>query len=124
MEYALLPAGEFLVFQSVKTRTQPLTPIRLRMDANNEHIRLSYQGDELGEEGEVLEEVISILQENGEEGFEGIYRGLKERGLKVGGNRLREILKKATGKELVEDRGPKGKRIYRLSPVSQFHAPI
>jgi len=124
MEYALLPAGECLVFQSVKTRTQPLTPIRLKMDADNEHISLTYQGAELGEEGEILGEVISLLQENGEEGVEGILKGLKERGLKVGGNRLREILKKATGKELAEERGPKGKRLYRPNPVSLLHPSI
>jgi len=118
IEYALLPVGDYLVFKSVKTRTQPLQPIKLKMEVNNESISLTYQGDEYGEEAEILEEVINILEEHEEEGVEKIFKSLKERGLKVGINRLREILKKASGKELLEERGPKGKRLYRLNPAS------
>jgi hypothetical protein len=118
VEYALLPIGDYLVFKSVKTRTQPLTPIKLKMEANDEHIGLTYQGIEVGEEEEILEEVINILEESGGQGVEKIFKSLKERGLKVGINRLREILKKANGKELLEERGPKGKRLYKVSPAS------
>jgi hypothetical protein len=124
IEYALLPIGDYLVFKSVKTRTQPLTPIKLKMEATDEHISLTYQGIEVGEEGEILTEVINILEENGEEGVEKIFKSLKERGLKVGINRVRMILKSANGKELLEVRGNKGKRIYRLNPASQFHSSL
>jgi hypothetical protein len=126
IEYALLPVNDYLVFKSVKTRTQPLTPIKLKMSVSAEYIGLAYQGEEFGEEGEILSEVISILEEeeNGELGVEKIFKGLKERGLKVGINRLREILKKANGKELIEGRGAKGKRFYKLNSVSQFHGYI
>lgn len=120
IEYALLPVSDHLVFKSVKTRTQPLTPVKLKMEVTNEHIGLAYQGEEFGEEGEILSEVISILEEEEEEeqGVEKIFKSLKERGLKVGINRLREILKKANGKELIEGRGAKGKRLYKLNPAS------
>jgi hypothetical protein len=118
IEYALLPIGDYLVFKSVKTRTQPLTPIKLKMEANDEQIRLTYQGIEVGEEEEILEEVVNILEENGEQGVEKIFKSLRERGLKIGINRLREILKSANGKELLEERGPKGKRIYKVNPAS------
>ncbi len=117
IEYALLPTGDYLVFKSVKTRTQPLIPIKLKMEANDEHISLTYQGIEVGEEQEILEEVINILEENGEQGVEVIFKTLKERGLRVGINRLREILKSANGKELLEERGPKGKRLYKVGPA-------
>lgn len=113
LELAILPMGDYLVFKSVKTRTKPLTPIKLKMEATDEHISLTYQGIEVGEEGEILTEVINILEENGEEGVEKIFKNLKERGLKVGINRLREILKKANGNELLEERGSKGKRLYK-----------
>jgi repressor of nif and glnA expression len=94
------------------------------MEATDEHISLTYQGIEVGEEGEILTEVINILEENGEEGVEKIFKSLKERGLKVGINRVRMILKSANGKELLEVRGNKGKRIYRLNPASQFHSSL
>ena len=118
IEYALLPVGDYLVFKSVKTRTQPLTPIKLKMEVSAEYISLTYQGEEFGEEGEILSEVISILEEDGEQGVEKIFKSLKGRGLKVGINRLRELLKKANGKELLEERGPKGKRLYKVNPGS------
>jgi len=124
IEFALLPSGDHLVFKSVKTRTQPITPIKLKMEVGNNHIDLIYQGIEIGEEGEILTEVINILEENEEEGVEKIFKSLKERGLKIGINRLREILRGANGKELLEVRGNKGKRIYKLNPASQFHSSL
>jgi hypothetical protein len=118
IEYALLPVGDGLVFKSVKTRTQPLIPIKLKMEANDEEISLLYQGIEIGEEQELIGEVVNILEESGEQGVEKIFKALKERGLKVGINRLREMLKKANGKELLETRGLKGKKTYKLNTAS------
>lgn len=120
IEYALLPVSDYLVFKSVKTRTEPLIPIKLKMEADNEHIKLTYQGEEFGEEGEILSEVINILEENGEMGVEQIFKVLKERGLRIGINRLRELLRKSNGKELIEGRGSKGKRLYGVNPASCF----
>jgi hypothetical protein len=117
VEYALLRRGDYLVFTSVKTRTQPLAPIKLKMEVDNESISLIYKGVEVGEEGEIMAEVISILEENGQQGVEEIFKALKERGIKVGINKLRDLLKKGSGKELLEEKGPKGKRLYTINPA-------
>jgi repressor of nif and glnA expression len=88
------------------------------MEANDEEISLLYQGVEVGEEEEIIEEVVNILEEIGDQGVEKIFKALKERGMKVGINRLREMLKKANGKELLEARGLKGKKTYKVNPAS------
>jgi hypothetical protein len=49
IEYALVPKDNYLIFSSVKTRTKPLTPIRLKMEATEERIEVVYQGTEIGE---------------------------------------------------------------------------
>lgn len=118
IEYALLPKDDYLIFTSVKTRTQPLAPIKLKMEVDEESMSITYMGVEVGEEGEVMAEVIYILQENGQQGVEEILKALKERGIKLGINRLRSLLKKESGKELLEERGPKGKRLYTVNPAS------
>ena len=118
IEYALLPKDDYLIFTSVKTRTQPLAPIKLKMEVNDESMSLTYAGAELGQEGEIMAEVIFILEENGQQGVEEIFKALKERGIKVGINKLRAILKKENGKALLEERGPKGKRLYTINPAS------
>jgi hypothetical protein len=118
IEYALLPRDDYLIFTSVKTRTQPLAPIRLKMEVNDESMSITYGGTEVGEEGEILAEVIYILEESTQLGVEDILKALKERGIKVGINKLRALLKKESGKALLEERGAKGKRLYSLNPAS------
>jgi repressor of nif and glnA expression len=88
------------------------------MEVSDESMSLTYGGTELGEEGEIMAEVIYILEENGQQGVEEILKALKERGIRVGINKLRALLKKQSGKELLEERGPKGKRLYSLNPAS------
>jgi hypothetical protein len=88
------------------------------MEVGEDHIELTYQGSEIGEQEEVLREVVNILRETGEKGVEDIFNGLKDVGLKVGINRLREILRKAAGKQLSERSGHKGKRFYKVNPGS------
>jgi hypothetical protein len=118
LEYALLTRDNHLVFTSVKTRTQPIVPIKLQMEANNNHIALIYKGEENGEEGEVVTEVIELLGQCGEAGVDEIFRDLKDRDVKIGINKLREMLKKANGKDLIEKIGQKGKMIYTLNQTN------
>lgn len=55
-------------------------------------------------------------------GVEEIHKALKERNIEIGINKLREILKEAKGKQLTEDKGERGKKLYGVA--SHFHAPI
>lgn len=121
IEYALIPKDDYLLFSSVKTRTKPLPPIRLKMTADDDKIEVSYQGEEIGEKAEILNEV-SIILGRGKMGVEEIHKALKERNIEIGINKLREILKEAKGKQLTEDKGERGKKLYGVA--SHFHAPI
>ena len=120
IEYALIPKDDFLLFSSVKTRTKPLPPIRLKMTADDDKIEVTYQGEEIGEKAEILNEVLIILG-RGKMGVEEIHKALKERTLEIGINKLREILKEAKGKQLTEDKGVRGKKLYGVA--SHFSRP-
>lgn len=110
---------------SCPRRTKPLTPIRLRMETDDGKIEVTYDGEEIAEKADtsaddILNEVLGIL--GGESvGVEEIHKALKERNVKVGINKLREILKVAKDKELTEDEGVRGKKLYRAA--SQLHEP-
>jgi hypothetical protein len=123
IEYALVPKDNYLIFSSVKTRTKPLTPIRLKMEATEEKIEVVYQGTEIGERGEVLHEVINILG-GGEAGVKEIWERVREEGFEVGERTFRDILRNATGKELLERTADRGKKFYRLNPGWQVGNPI
>lgn len=121
IEYALVPKDDYLVFSSVKTRTKPLPPIQLKMTADDDKIEVTYRGEQIGEKAEILNEVLIILG-RGKMGVEEIHKALKERNIEIGINKLREILKEAKGKQLTEDKGVRGKKLYGVA--SQLHAPI
>lgn len=124
IEYAIIPKDDYLIFSSVKTRIKPLTPVRLKISVEEEKIGVTYNGAEIREKDEILNEVVNILEDR-EEGFKEILEELRNRGFeKIGVNNLRIILKGAVGKELIVAKGNKGKYIYRLNPASQFHTPI
>ena len=53
-----------------------MPPIRLKMDITDEKIDLTYQGAEIGERGEILNEVVNILGEKGERGVKEIQEEL------------------------------------------------
>ena len=95
------------------------------MEVTDENINLTYQGVEIGERGEILNEVVNILGEKGERGVKEIQEALRDIDIEVGINTLRDILKGAIGKELSENRGLKGKSLYRINPsASQLHGYI
>jgi hypothetical protein len=120
IEYALIRKEEYLEFSSVKTRTQPLEPIRLKMEISKKEIRVAYAGTEAEQ---ILGEVQEILKET-EAGVTKIHKDLRERGIEIGEDKLRGILKAAAGKELIERSGAKGKKLYSSNPASQFPPPI
>lgn len=123
VEFAIIPRDDYLIFSSVKTRTKPLTPIRLKMEVTEEKIEVVYQRVEIGERGELLHEVINIL-DGGERGFKEVREMIREEGFEVGERTLRDILRNATGKELLERTADRGKKFYRLNPVWQIGNPI
>ena len=54
IEYALVPKDGCLLFSSVKTRTKPLPPMRLKLIANEKQIEVVYQGAQLEKTDQVL----------------------------------------------------------------------
>jgi len=124
VEYALIPKDEFLLFSSVKSRTKPFTPIRIKIEVNEEKIEILYQGEEGDEKNEILSEVFDILK-GGELGVKEIHRELLEQGFEIGINRLRSLLRQASErKEISQEKGLRGKVTYKLLPASQLHTPI
>ena len=95
IEYALVPKDDYLIFSSVKTRTKPLTPIRIKMDISETEIRLTYAGTE---EDEIIDAVIEVLQDGKEVGVKEIWEELKQHDYEIGENRLRKILNDAQKK--------------------------
>ncbi len=93
------------------------------MEADDEKIEVTYQGVEIGERGEILSEVVKILK-GGEVGVKEIYKDLHDRGYEIGDRTLRDILRNAVGKELVERSGERGKKFYGINPGWQFISPI
>jgi len=97
IEYALVRKDEYLEFSSVKTRTQPLEPIRLKMEISKKEIEVIYCGTEVEE---ILGEVKDLLSEQGPTGIGEIAKGLEDRGIEIGINKLRDLLKRAIDREI------------------------
>jgi hypothetical protein len=119
IEYALIAKDGYLQFSSVKTRTKPLDPIRLRMEISEDGIEIVYAGTEAEE---VLTEVTDVLQNKGRLGVNEIWEELKTRDYEIGINRLREVLREAIGKEIQgEKEKGRGKRwVFWVNDSSRF----
>jgi hypothetical protein len=119
IEYALVPKDDYLIFSSVKTRTKPLAPIRLKLDVSETEIRLTYEGTEAEE---VLTEVKDVLKNKGRLGVNEIWEELKTREYEIGINKLREVLRDAVGKEIQgEKEKGRGKRwVFWVDDSSRF----
>ncbi|MDG6027109.1 MAG: hypothetical protein E3K40_10475 [Candidatus Brocadia sp.] len=104
-----------LMLSSGKTRVAPLTPIKLKLEEEGECLTIKYMGQADTETEEIIREVIEILDESCL-GVEEVKKALYERGYDVGVNKLRTILKSATGKELAVDSGEKRKLFYKVNP--------
>lgn len=125
IEYALVPKDGYLVFTTVKTRTKPLPPIQLMIEASDEKIEVLHLEHEMAEKEGILTEVVGILSEKGEAGVEEIQEALKQKRVDIGINKLRNILHEASlAGVLSEHIVARGKKIYGINPDSQFHDPI
>lgn len=122
VEYSLVPKDDHLVLSSVKTRTKPFGPVRLKLEVTNETIEITYLGTEAEE---ILAEAVDILGE-GELGVEEIHKEFKERGFDFGIHRIRSVLKDADGRELKMRTGARGKQLYSNTPdlALQVYRPI
>jgi len=121
IEYSLVSESGYLNFSSVKTRVEPFGPIRLKFEVSDSHIGVVYEGDE---RENVLQEVFDILEGESLKAGE-IHERLRDRGIEVGINRLREILKGATELSPTKSSGRGGGFIYSLkdSPLEgKFHS--
>jgi hypothetical protein len=105
---------ETLVLSSGKCRAQSIKPIKLKLKSEGETLSFDYLGRELTESEEVTNEVIEILG-GANMGIDDIKKGLATKGYEVGVHKLRNILKLATGKELLADKGTKGRLTYRVN---------
>lgn len=103
-----------LMLSSGKTRVAPLTPIKLKLEEEGECLTIKYMGQADTETEEIIHEVIEILDESSL-GVEEIKKALYGRGYDIGVNKLRGILRNATGKELAADSGEKGKLFYKTN---------
>jgi len=92
VEYGILVKDDFLNFSSVKTRVEPFGPIRLKLEVTDDRIDVVYKGTE---RENILQEVGEILSIKERLGVDGIHDELKNRGVEVGINKLREILRSA-----------------------------
>lgn len=107
--------GDYLILSSPKTRSQPIEPIRLKLETVNDTLIFRYMGNELNENQIIINEVTDILQCNIKRSVKEILDELKNRDCEIGQNRLRDILQSATGKELIETTGDRNKKLYSLN---------
>jgi hypothetical protein len=124
IEYALVPKDNYLIFSSVKTRTKPLNPIRLKLDVSETEIKLRYAG---AEEDEIIDAVIEILQDGREVGVKEIWEELKQHDYEIGENRLRTILNDAQGRGIKGSKtrvGRATKWVYQLDGFTSRISPI
>jgi DNA polymerase III sliding clamp (beta) subunit (PCNA family) len=122
IEYALVPKDGHLLFTTVKTRTKPLPPIQLIIEASDEKIEVLHVENEMAKKEGILAEVLGILSEKDETGVEEIHEALKQKRVDIGINRLRNILHETSlSGALSEHIGARGKKIYGINPDSQFH---
>jgi hypothetical protein len=107
--------GNRLVFESGKSRIEPVRPIILRMMFSKKRIEVTCEGRELSNDEKILSEVKEFLKK-GESGVKEIKEALKEKGFKVGDQKLRDILEEADEKGIFTTRkeGPR-KIVYGLN---------
>jgi hypothetical protein len=118
IEYSMVAKDGLLYLSSQKTRVEPFGPIALKLQALKDRIEVVYQGTE-GEN--VLEEVLEILEGESLKAGE-IHERLRDRGVEVGINKLREILKRADRLSASKYAGRGGGLIYSLkdTPLRSF----
>jgi hypothetical protein len=127
IEFSLTDRGGILSFSSVKTRVAPFGPIRLRLEIDDTEMRMVYQGPEVES---LNQKIIDVLRGGNQLTISEISGALNGRGIKVGINRLRSVLKGLTGKDIIaeKEKSAKSKRwVFSLngaSPVKFTASPL
>jgi hypothetical protein len=98
VEFALIPKDDYLIFTSVKTRTKPFEPIRLRMSIDENFLDVVYEGTD---KERIMEVIKEVLQGEGRRGVDWVFNQLKDRQVEIGINKLRDILKEGIKKGLI-----------------------
>lgn len=111
-QLCLEPKDDALVLFPGKTRVAPFPPIKLKMEGEGTALSLIYMGRETDVGEEVKSEIVEIL-EGKSLGVNDIKKILDKKGYQIGINKLRDILKQATGKELIADTGLNRRLTYR-----------
>lgn len=104
IEYALTkknPDDKFLIFQSVKTRTEKIPPIRLKLEVTPDKMEVTYAGTEAEE---TLKLAIDVLRSypSTRMNFQEIYQELETRGHEVGEKSLRKALKEGVDQRIIQ----------------------
>lgn len=115
MHLSLEEKGDYLILSSSKTRTRPIEPIRLKLETAGDTLSFRFMGNEVSENQLIINEILEILQGDLRLGVKEILEELKARDHEIGQNKLREVLQGATGKELIETTGDRGKKLYSLN---------
>ncbi len=107
-----------MVFESVKSRTEPIPRIKLRMTFSKERIEVTCEGIELSSDEKILSKVKEFVKEE-KLGVKETLEALEREGFKVGKARLRDILEEAVEKGILTARkvGPR-KIVYGLNVKS------
>lgn len=120
IEYRLVKKDGFYYLSSGKSRIEPFGPIKLKADFTDTKIEISCEGTE---REDILEEVFEILVGESLKAGE-IHEKLTDRGVEIGINKLREILKGANELSSSRYAGRGGGIVYFLkdSPLEKkFH---
>ncbi len=116
-QLCLEPEGDdTLLLSPGKARVAPFKPIRLKLESEGEALTFVYQEKDKCETEGVLKVVTEILSRKSM-GVNEIRQAIQDRGLFLGRDALRGILKQATGSELVVEKGSRGKLTYKVKPT-------
>jgi hypothetical protein len=116
VEFSLTRKGKNqLIFESVKSRTEPIPIIKLRTIFSQRQIEVVCEGVVLSNNEKILFKVKEILKK-GEVGVKEVKEALKKKGFKVADQRLRDILKEAVETKILFGRKVgKKKIVYGLN---------
>jgi hypothetical protein len=106
IEYSLSKDGNTLTLESGKTRVEEFRPIKLNLVVTDSTIQIVYQGTK---NESLIQEVVKILQIRDGLTVNEIQERIRDRGIKIGINNLRMLLKTSDGKEIVGEKEKTGK---------------
>ncbi len=108
----------YLILSSQKTRSEPIEPFKLKLITENDSLAFKYEGKQPSDDQLTVKEIAKILQNESKLGVEEILKALKKGTPAIGVGKVRDILKKYSGKDKPFNKqvGPvKNKGIYSLN---------